>query len=152
MTFKIMDGSASDIRRIMPVMAKAFDPNFGETWNADQLAGALCLPGTRLAFALEEGQPLGFALWRTIYEEAELLLIGVDPDHHRKGVGKALYVTATEQIKDFGANRLHVEVRADNPALYFYAALGFAQVGSRPNYYRRTDGGPTSAVTLSMQL
>ncbi len=144
--------AAQDIAAIMGVMESAFDPAIGEAWTAQQVAGLLSIPGTSLCAARCGDVVLGFALWRTLFDDAELLLIAVDPGAHSTGVGTALFKHVATECLSSGAHYLHVEVRTDNPALYFYAKLGFEMVGIRPQYYRRKDNGPTEATTLRCEL
>ena len=137
---------------IMPIMASAFSPEFGEAWSADQCRGVLTLPGSALALARWEGHLAGFALWRYVLDEAELLLLATGPALQRTGIGTALLDHIAADAKQAGVQRLHVEVRSDNSALPFYTARQFEQVGIRLQYYRRSDHGPADAITLSRLL
>ena len=47
------------------------------------------------------------------------------------------------------ADRLHLEVRAGNPAMNLYLKAGFAEVGRRKNYYTGSDGQIYDALTLT---
>jgi [ribosomal protein S18]-alanine N-acetyltransferase len=145
-------GSIGDLAAVMPVMRDSFDPAFGEAWSEGQCRGLMTLPGSKLAIARIDEQIIGFAFWRVTLDESELLLIAVAPTAQRKSVGRALVKSAVTESKQSGAKTMHVEMRTDNKALYFYVGMGFEQVGTRPNYYKRTDGGPTDAITLSRQL
>ncbi len=141
-------GTVADIGAIMPVMASAFDPAFGEAWSADQVRGALSMPGCSLLIMRGDADVEGFALIRIVLDEAELLLIAIDQAAQQRGRGKSLFHQTADFAKEERVKRLHVEVREDNPATKFYVNLGFVKVGERLNYYRRTDGGPTRAVTF----
>jgi [ribosomal protein S18]-alanine N-acetyltransferase len=152
MTVTVKSATAADILTIMEVMDAAFDPAFGEAWTEQQLAGVLVMPGTTLAAAYLDGLMVGFALWRLVLDEAELLLIGVHSLNQLSGVGTALLDYAVTECAYSGAKSLHVEVRVDNDALYFYVKSGFEQVGIRPDYYRRKDNGPRDAATLCLNL
>lgn len=148
----VRKADVDDIGAIMEVMDQAFDPAFGEAWTREQCLSAFSLPGTTSALALTDGQVSGFALWRTILEECELFLIGIDPSRQRQGIGKALVDYVSLRSAQDGAKRVYVEVRSDNPARRFYTKLGFEQVGIRQNYYRRKDNGPTDALSLVAHL
>ncbi len=152
MTVTVDSAIAADLFSVMEVMESAFDSAFGEAWTEQQLAGVIVMPGTSLATARQDGFVVGFALWRIVLDEAELLLIGVHSDNQHSGVGTSLLKHVVTESVYSGAKSLHVEVRADNDALYFYANYGFEQVGIRPDYYRRTDHGPREAVTLCLEL
>jgi [ribosomal protein S18]-alanine N-acetyltransferase len=151
-TIRVETASKYDVESIMPVMASAFDPGFGEAWTADQCRGVLTLPGSTLAIAYDNDHLVGFALWRWVLDEAELLLIATDPDVQQSGIGTALLNQVIDCAKQSDILRLHVEVRSDNPALSFYRTRKFEQNGIRDQYYRRTDGGPTDAITLCRLL
>jgi [ribosomal protein S18]-alanine N-acetyltransferase len=152
MTIVVRAGSADDVESLMPVMQSAFDPRYGEAWSIDQFLAMLSLPGTKMSVAENAEDVVGFALWRTIVDECELLLIAVRPQGQKKGSGKALLQTAVTESKSEGCHRLFVEVRTDNPAVAFYQNFGFEQCGFRNNYYRRSDGGPTGALTLRLLI
>jgi [ribosomal protein S18]-alanine N-acetyltransferase len=145
----IVRAEARDVDLIMPVMAAAFDPAHGEAWTAPQCAGILSLPGSLFLIARSGDVISGFALARYVLDEAELLLLAVLPQTQRTGVGAALLDQVIESVQQVKVRRLHLEVRADNPALRFYTRLGFMQVGKRRDYYTGLLGKRTDAVTLS---
>lgn len=152
MTLIITRGSALDIERIMPVMQSAFDPRYGEAWSAPQCAGMMSLSGTMLLVAQRDARVAGFALQRIAFDDAELMLIAVRPECQRRAVGAGLVAQCIEIAASEGAQRLHIEVRQDNPALDFYEKRGFRRVGLRRDYYRRLDGVAADAITLSLNL
>jgi GNAT superfamily N-acetyltransferase len=53
----------------------------------------------------------------------------VDPDHHRKGVGRLLYETAERSIR--GAGHAKVRLAAFPTAIPFYEKMGLAVVGEK---------------------
>jgi ribosomal-protein-alanine N-acetyltransferase len=148
MTTEILASDPAAIASIMPVMERAFDPRFGEAWTASQCLSMMALPGTRFAIARCADRVIGFAIARTVFDETELLLIAVDPLFSSQGIGGQLLDYVVTESLALGGKRVHVEVRSDNRAHDFYSARGFVVVGSRPNYYRRTDGGPAHAITM----
>jgi ribosomal-protein-alanine N-acetyltransferase len=51
-------------------------------------------------------------------------------------VGRRLFAALAVELSAAAATSVHLEVRSSNaPALAFYAALGFEEVGRRPRYY-----------------
>lgn len=156
MTIAVSPGVAADLPSIMPVMNAAFSPVHGEAWSLIQCTGALALPGSALLIATisDDAQvlPCGFAILRTVLDETELLLIAVDPDCQRLGVGTKLIDVMLDMLAQAGVSTLHVEVRHDNPALRFYQQHGFTKIGERHNYYRRKDGQVGHALTLARQI
>ncbi|GGB18652.1 ribosomal-protein-alanine acetyltransferase [Sphingomonas metalli] len=144
-------GDARDVALVDALMA-AFDPRYGEAWTRGQTLGVLAMPGVRLLLAEDEAGPAGFALTRTIMDEAELLLLAVAPDRRRRGVGGALLRAVIAACREQGAATLHLEVRGGNPAVELYAAHGFHKVGERRGYYRGRDGAQYDAHTYSRTL
>ncbi len=149
---EITQADARDLDDVMTVMVRAFDPRFGEAWTAAQCAGALSLPGSVLFLARSGPRAIGFALARSVADEAELLLIAVRPDAQRTGAGSLLVQAVVQHFAEKGVGKVHIEVRTDNPALAFYHGLGFTQCGLRRNYYRRSDGQFADAATLSLEI
>ena len=82
--------------------------------------------------ALENQRIVGFC-WTKIHHDfvnqdpiGELYVIGVDPDSHTKGIGKAVASTALNYLKQKGLNQVMLYVDADNSkALNLYESLGF---------------------------
>jgi [ribosomal protein S18]-alanine N-acetyltransferase len=149
---RIVEGSAAYIDRIMPVMRAAFDPRFGEAWNAAQCLGILAIPGTTLRIAESGTRAIGFALMRTIMFESELLLIAIDPDYRRQGIGRQLVRSSCEVARSSGAEAIFLEVRDSNDAILLYEGVGFVQVGRRARYYRGIDGAFYDALTFRLDL
>ncbi|HET8542623.1 MAG TPA: GNAT family N-acetyltransferase, partial [Anaeromyxobacter sp.] len=54
----------------------------------------------------------------------------------RRGVGRALMAAAEDEGRSRGARLSTLEVRRSNAgAIALYRAIGYRQVGIRPNYY-----------------
>ncbi len=145
-----------DLDRIMAVMATAFDPAYGEAWTRRQVGDSLSLPGTFYLLAAPHGgapsesdPTAGFVLSRGTTDEEELLLIGVDPQFRRQGVGSALLARFIVDATARGAKRLFLEMREGNSAEALYQAHGFSRIARRPAYYRRGTGSPIDAITLA---
>ena len=136
----------------MPVMDAAFDPAFGEAWTSGQCLGMLAITGSELLVARHNGNIVGFALFRTVFEESELLLIATHPDVQRMGVGSSLAKAVIDQASNRGAKMVFLEVRQGNPALSLYLRVGFLQVGQRENYYRGKSGDYFDALTLRYEI
>jgi [ribosomal protein S18]-alanine N-acetyltransferase len=135
---------------------------FEEAWSRTDLAHLLALPGgfglvARLfdgGFAGLEGmRGVGFALCRTAGDESELLSIGVAPAFRRRRVGQELLRVSMERCRKGGARLMFLEVAVDNLAAQrLYEAAGFERVGTRRDYYLRTDGSRASAYTMRCDL
>ncbi len=146
----LRQGFPRDIAEVDALMAAAFDPRFGEAWTHGQVMGVLAMPGVTLTLAHVDlsptgSEPAGFALVRTVLDEAELLLLAVTPAHRRRGIGAALLRSVIADAELAGVRAMHLEVRAGNDAGRLYASQGFAQVGERRDYYRARTGGAHDA-------
>ena len=152
MNVTLREGNEGDIGELMDVMEHAFDPLFGEAWNAGQCLGIMSLPDVWLSFAEAGDRTVGFALSRLLMDEAELLLLAVEPDARGHGVGRALIERTVEIAIGKGAHRLLLEVRDGNQALDLYQGSGFSEIGRRHDYYRGSDGTTRDALTLARPI
>jgi ribosomal-protein-alanine N-acetyltransferase len=145
----LAQAGGDDLDSVMAVMAVAFDSRFGEAWTRAQCAGILPMSGVRLTLARLDGKPVGFTLMRHVADEAELLLIAVDPDARGRGVGTALLQRFIADAGRAGCSKLHLEVRDGNKAVNLYARLEFKVQGRRSKYYRGQDGSLFDALTMA---
>ncbi len=145
---RITSGGPADLPAAMAVMDDSFDPSFGESWTSAQFAGLLPLPGVWLRLAWQDGQVVGFALNRSVGDEAELLLLAVRSEAQGRGIGAALLDAFMADSRKKGVTRLHLEVRDGNRAIKLYERAGFEIVGRRRNYYSG-EAGPYDALTLA---
>jgi ribosomal-protein-alanine N-acetyltransferase len=151
---RIEPGSSQNIDAVMRVMNAAFGDRFGEAWTRSQLGGILPMAGVSLMIARDpdSGDIAGFSLYRTVADEAELLLIAVNPANHRRGAGRLLLDDFLDRARNDGIARVHLEVRDGNSAVSLYRDAGFSPVGRRRNYYHASDGRRFDAVTFARQL
>lgn len=151
---RIEAGSSKSMDKVMKVMERAFGSRFGEAWTRSQLSGILPMAGVSLMLARDtgNGETIGFSLVRSAADEAELLLIAVAPEHHRRGIGRRLLDDFLGRSRNDGIARVHLEVREGNPAVAMYRSAGFSPVGRRRNYYRGQDGKRYDAITLAHHL
>jgi ribosomal-protein-alanine N-acetyltransferase len=145
-------GGIGDLSAVTTLMGEAFDPRYGEAWSHAQCLGMLSMPGVWLTLALHDGALAGFALSRAIAGDGELLLLGVRPAARGRGVGSALVRSVIAEARDRDAERLHLEMRANNTAATLYRALGFTQVGARRDYYHGSGGERYDAHTYALPL
>lgn len=145
---RLRQGGVDDLDEVMRIMTGAFQPCFGEAWTRSQCAGILPMGGVKLMIAQDRDGAAGFSLARTVADEAELLLIAVDPGRQGQGIGLALLRDFIAHALSQGAHRLHLEVRDGNPAVQLYRDAGFVTAGRRRNYYRGPEGERYDALTL----
>ena len=79
---------------------------------------------------------IGFFLARSIYDNLEILKLGVSPEYQRLGIGTELMENAYSEGIRRGCNRCFLEVRKSNQtAIQFYYRHNFRIAGRRPDYY-----------------
>jgi len=137
------------------VLAELHREAFDEPWPALALAELLVQSSGFALLAQEEpagngaALPLGFILCRVAGGAGEVLTLAVLPAARKQGVATALVRTAIVEAVSRGAEAIFLEVGEDNDAARaLYAGEGFALVGRRSAYYRRSSGGSTDALVL----
>ena len=125
----------------------------GAAWDRPALAGILAMQGADARLAEEPGRPLGLIFAIILGEEAEVLTIGVAPGARRLGIARLLLADLYERAGARGANRVVLEVAADNgSAITLYETEGFRTVGLRHGYYQRERGPAIDAWLLRRML
>lgn len=90
----------------------------------------------------------GFAVWRVVADEAEIITIGVHPDARKAGIASAMLAIIEADAKKHGAKKMFLEVAENNhPARVLYEHNGYIQIGMRPKYYDGVD-----AILMEKQL
>lgn len=113
-------------------------------WSTQEIASLLSDPATVL---IEDAA--GFALGRTVADEAELLTLAVTPDRRRRGIGAHLLGRFLIAARERGAARVFLEVAADNDAaLALYRQHGFFETGRRRGYYRDSLADAVDAIVM----
>lgn len=91
--------------------------------------------GQRCTVMVVGEQVIGFCILQPVLDEANLLLMAIDPKYQGQGCGLALLETSLELLGD-GCVMVFLEVRGSNtPAISLYEKVGFHQMGIRKNYY-----------------
>ncbi|MGE3296108.1 MAG: ribosomal protein S18-alanine N-acetyltransferase [Porticoccaceae bacterium] len=105
----------------------------------------------RILVLIAHGECCGFAVFRQVLDEAEVLNIAVAPAHARKGFGRRLLRAGLDLLADH-VRAVHLEVRAGNvPAIALYRRAGFHRVGLRRNYYPAPQGRE-DAILMHLDL
>lgn len=119
-----------------------------DAWSAAAVADAAA--GVGGATLLVTGDPVvGYAVLGVAGDIADLQRIAVAPRRRRLGIARDLLAEVVARATAQRADRLLLEVRADNRgALAFYAAADFVEIDRRERYYR--DGA--TAVVMRRSL
>lgn len=107
-------GYPEPVRGILAAQPELIDQSFRPEW----------FSGDQVRVAIDAGKDIvGFTVLARSGEEAELVALFVDPDHWRRGIGKALVDAATKLASQWGEAAIFV--LANPLALGFYTAVGF---------------------------
>jgi [ribosomal protein S18]-alanine N-acetyltransferase len=123
-----------------------------DPWGAGAIEQIMGIPGFFGRVGWAKTAPVGFAMALALGEEAEIVSLGVLPDHRRRGIGSAILDAVCGEARLQGAERVVLEMASDNEAArHLYAKRGFTVVGRRRNYYRRAER-LVDALMLRVQL
>jgi [ribosomal protein S18]-alanine N-acetyltransferase len=98
------------------------------------------------------GELAGYSVVMIAAGEGHLLNLSVAAQWQRRGIGSQLLAFVTKLARDYGAQRLLLEVRPTNhAALALYAAAGFSRVAVRKDYYP-AGSNREDAIVLQREL
>ncbi len=144
---EIREAEVGDLGALVELEAHAF----ADPWTPPQVFAEL---GDGHAFVLialggTPRAPLGFAVFRHIAGEAELLRLGVAPPARRQGVGRRLTEAGLDRLRELRCDGCYLEVRTNNTgAIALYESLDFRRTGTRRGYY--SDG--TDALLMKCEF
>ena len=96
----------------------------------------------------QAGQVAGFCILQPVLDEANLLLMAIDPSQQGKGLGFQLLEESIQLLKN-NPVQIFLEVRESNTAaIRLYEKAGFHQIDLRKNYYPNTGGGREHAIIM----
>ncbi|MBE9579366.1 MULTISPECIES: ribosomal protein S18-alanine N-acetyltransferase [Moraxella] len=139
-------GYVSDIARVEREL-------FDDAWDGLAVHSVLGQFGAGVLIACDDDdEMLGYCIYQIVFETAEILRIATDSRYQQQGVGGGLLTDFVKLGKDKGAERILLEVRADNSsAIRLYERHGFYQIDVRAGYYKG-DWGQTDALILQRDL
>ena len=109
-------------------------------WSMSLFLSELALRSTRAYYVARVGrQVVGYAGLMMSADDGHVTTIAVDPDWHRRSLGRRLLLTLVREALERDARSLTLEVRVGNDAAQaLYRQFGFKPVGIRRNYYAET--------------
>ena len=122
-------------------------------WTQKSLAESCAMAGSLLMVAFRDEHPVGFAVFRCVLDEAELITLAVDPEHQGKSIASKLIKWSDAQLIQLGICSVFLEVRTDNrPAIRLYENIGFQSRSVRKGYYKLDDGSRVDGVIYAKIL
>jgi len=120
-------------------------------WSTGQYKEEFSSPTRHFVVALDEADNIiGYAgVFAPGATEADILTVGVVPDHRGKGIAKALMALITDWAKAQGSTAMMLEVKTDNvDAIGLYESLGYLKLNIRSNYF----GAGLDAQVMRLEL
>jgi ribosomal-protein-alanine N-acetyltransferase len=95
----------------------------------------------------------GFALGRVVHDEAELLMIIVQPNQQSRGFGRTYLCEFELECRKRGAENCVLEVSKNNiAAKSLYFSSGYEKIGIRKLYYQLDNNDRLDALILKKIL
>ncbi len=96
----------------------------------------------------QNGQVVGFCILQPVLDEANLLLMAIDPTQQGKGLGYQILDASLNMLKN-NPIQIFLEVRESNiAAINLYQKSGFHQIDLRKNYYPNPNGTKEHAIIM----
>ena len=126
---------ADDLKQIMAIEVRAYT----HPWTLGIFKD--CVRGHRSWVAMQDEVIVGYAVLMMAPGESHVLNLCVNPEHHRKGIGRELLRLLMEKSAQSGVDMILLEVRRSNQsAIDLYHSEGFHELGVRKGYYPADDG------------
>ena len=120
-------------------------------WSSSQYKEEFSAPTRHFVVAVDEAQSIiGYAgVFAPGHAEADILTVGVVPQHRGKGVAKALMALITDWAKAQGSTAMMLEVKIDNAeAIGLYESLRYSKLNVRKDYF----GAGLDAQVMRLEL
>ena len=107
-------------------------------WSSGQYREEISSPTRHFIVALDDAQSIiGYAgVFAPGGTAADILTVGVIPEHRGQGIARALMALITEWAKMQGSNAMMLEVKIDNlEAISLYESLGYLKLNIRKDYF-----------------
>ncbi len=130
----IRPGAPGDVEALASLEQEAFG---ADAWSRAQVTEEVAGQTRHVVVAEDEGRVVVYASLMVAGDTADVARIAVAPRTRRRGVGRRLLAALLDESARRGAERVLLEVAADNAAaLGLYEAGGFVAIATRPHYYR----------------
>ena len=120
-------------------------------WSAGQYREEISAPTRLFVLALDEARRvIGYAgVFAPGGAEADVLTVGVVPQHRGQGIARELMAGITKWAIDQGSIAMMLEVKTDNvEAISLYESLGYSKLNVRKDYF----GSGLDALVMRKEL
>jgi ribosomal-protein-alanine acetyltransferase len=120
-----------------------------DAWSASVVEAELAHPDRVVLVHESQGQVVAWVDLGVVADVADLHRVAVAPERRRGGLAGTLLRSGLDAVAARGAERVLLEVAADNDAaVALYAAHGFTPIARRRGYY----AGGRDAVVMELPL
>ena len=135
----------SDLEQVLAIESVSFPV----PWTREHFIGELEARYSFPYVAEADEYIVGYVCMMSLFEEAQILDIAVDPLRRGHGIARMLLDHAISVAREQGAEVLALEVRSSNvAAIALYELCGFVRTGLRQKYYEGRD----DAVLMEKRL
>jgi ribosomal-protein-alanine N-acetyltransferase len=122
-------------------------------WNTQDIISILNSKTMHAYLLHKKNDPIGFAMFQCVADEAEIITLGIAPNHQKKGRGQILLNQILSKLHLLKVKKLFLEVREDNTkAIKLYQVFNFQKTGTRSKYYRTQNGKLIDALTFELKI
>ena len=146
MDLKVNEMSLDDLNSIKDILLSDFD----DFWNYNILKEELeCASSYFLVAKNSNNEIVGFAGFKIIIDEADIMNIVVKKDFRHHGIGSILLENLINYSKKMNLKTITLEVNENNlSAIRLYDKFSFDKLGIRKKYY----DGESDAIIMSKKL
>ena len=143
----------SEAQSIGRMSRDLIERGLGWSWTPLRVQRSIADAETNVAIAELRGVAVAFGIMKYRVDEAHLLLLAVQPECERQGIGAALVAWLETSARVAGVGHAYLEARAANAgARAFYRRLGYEEVQVVPGYYRGVEASVRMAKDLWLEL
>jgi ribosomal protein S18 acetylase RimI-like enzyme len=136
-TLRLLPASSGDVAFIAELARDQIERGLRWTWRPLRIARTLARSDALGVVAALDGAPAGFCLANYGTQKLHILLLGVDPDARRMGIGRRLVAWHEKCAVVAGLTSVTLELRASNHgARRFYESLDFHVAARHRDYYQ----------------
>lgn len=121
--------------------------DFDEYWNPNILKEELQCNNSYFILAKFKDEIIGFAGFKILVDDADIMNIVVKKNFRSKGIGSLLLKNLIDLFRSLSLNSINLEVNESNfVAIELYKKFGFKEISVRKNYY------PNNKSAIIMRL
>ena len=139
--FSVRLASRSDAPAIAALSRDRIEQGLGWSWTTPRVLRSIGDRGTNVVIAHDRARRLGFGIMKYRDDEAHLLLLAVEADAGRRGIGSAMLRWLEHSALIAGVGQVYLEARlANGAARAFYAKQAYREIQTLPGYYQGREG------------